>query len=312
MEFAPLSLEDSKPWAALLATSFDRLPVQMEQLLFWFHNGFKLVAWGAWDGPRLVAQYNCRLLELELPGRPQLLQAGMGLNMAVHPEYRGQGLLDKVSRPVHERITEMGCVAGVGFSNALGAKVSRSSSHYDYTVLGKMISTLIWLSRRRVSETITLSDQWPTNPLSFARPDDSYIRYAVTPDSIRHRFSEHPFRRYQFGIWALGEATRGIVVYRVIQIGPVMGAALLAAYGDDLGTLLQNWAATIRQTGVHFVHVLTSPGSPLRNLFGDLGTHVSLPYSRSPYYLIARRLISDAPSVLFDLARWDCTGGDIL
>ena len=312
MEFAPLTLADCKPWAELLATAFERSPLQMERLLLWFHQGFKLIAWGAWDGTRLVAQYNCRLLELKLPGETQLLKAGMGLNMAVHPEYRGQGLLDKVARPVHESITEQGYMAGVGFSNVLGAKVSRKSSHYNYEVLGKMSSILIWLSRRHNCEPLTLTDKWPAKSLSLSLPEDDYIHYAVTPESIRHRFNEHPFRQYRFGVWSVGEATQGIVIYRIIRSGPILGAALLAAYGEDLATLLRSWAGMICQEGVRFVHVLTSPNSPLRNLFRKIGTQVSLPYSRSPYYLIVRQLRNDTPSILFDLARWDCIGGDIL
>ena len=312
MEFKPLTLADCKPWADLLATAFERSPLQMEKLLLWFHRGFKLTAWGAWDAQRLVAQYNCRILELKLPKEAQLLKVGMGLNMAVHPEYRGQGLLDKVSRPVHEKITEEGCIAGVGFSNALGAKVSRKSSHYDYEVLGKMTSTLIWLSQRQEGEAMMLTDQWPSKPLSFSLPDDEYVRYAVTPDSIRHRFNDHPFRQYRFCVWSVGDLTQGIVIYRMIRSGPILGASLLAIYSEDLETLLRNWAYNIRLTGVRFVHVLTSPASPLRNSFRNMGTSVSLSYSRSPYYLISRKLRYDTPSILFDLARWDCIGGDIL
>ena len=60
MEYRSLTLDQRAGWARLLATAFDRTPEQMEQLLLWFRQGFELVTWGAWEGERLVAQYNCR------------------------------------------------------------------------------------------------------------------------------------------------------------------------------------------------------------------------------------------------------------
>ena len=76
----------------------------MEQLLDWFHAGFELVTMGAWAGEQLVAQYNCRLLELRVPDWSGPFPAGMGLNMAVDPGWRGRGLLRTVATPVHEEI----------------------------------------------------------------------------------------------------------------------------------------------------------------------------------------------------------------
>jgi hypothetical protein len=71
MEFRALTLDDRVEWARLLACCFDRSQAQMEELLLWFHAGFELVTWGAWEGERLVAQYTCRLLGL--PDTPQVL-----------------------------------------------------------------------------------------------------------------------------------------------------------------------------------------------------------------------------------------------
>ena len=93
VEYRSLTLDDRVAWARLLAVSFGRTAGQMEQLLVWFHQGFELVTWGAWDGDRLVAQYNCRLLRLHVPGLPEPAMAGMGLDMAIDPDYRGRGLL---------------------------------------------------------------------------------------------------------------------------------------------------------------------------------------------------------------------------
>ena len=130
MDYRSLTLDDRAEWSRLLAVCFDRTPDQMGQLLEWFHSGFELVTWGAWDGDRLVAQYNCRLLRLHVPRIAEPALAGMGLNMAVDPEYRGRGLLETVAGPVHEQITARGCIAGVGFSSEGGLEVTRRSSSY--------------------------------------------------------------------------------------------------------------------------------------------------------------------------------------
>jgi hypothetical protein len=312
VEYRSLTLDDRVAWARLLAGAFDRTPSQMEQLLVWLHDGFRLVTWGAWDGDRLVAQYNCRLLRLNVPGLAEPALAGMGLNMAVDTEYRGRGLLESVASPVHSMITDLGCVAGVGFSSAGGLAVTRRSSSYAYQVLGPMVSSVVVLTRRRYPEPLEVTDAWPDGDMQLPAADPQFIRYAVTPDSIRHRFATHPFRQYSFGVWREDGAIRGMVVFRHGRLRGIPGVALLAAYGDDLPELLSRWAGAIRRRRVAIVHILTSPTSPLRELVRVMGTRVTVPFSREPYHLIARALRDDTPGVLFELDRWDCVGGDIL
>ena len=176
MDYRALTLDDRAEWSRLLAVSFDRTPQQMEQLLDWFHAGFELVTWGAWDGDRLVAQYNCRLLQLHVPGLAQPALAGMGLNMAVDPAYRGRGLLDTVAGPVHEMITARGCVAGVGFSSEGGLEVTRKSSSYAYRVLGAMTSSVLVVTGRHDPGTLALSEHWPDGRLLVPQGDPRFVR----------------------------------------------------------------------------------------------------------------------------------------
>ncbi len=312
MDYRTLTLDDRVEWSRLLAISFDRTPDQMDQLLAWFHAGFELVTWGAWDGDRLVAQYNCRLLRLRVPGLAEPALAGMGLNMAVDPAYRGRGLLDTVAGPVHERITARGCIAGVGFSSEGGLEVTRKSSSYAYHVLGPMTSSVVLLTGRHDPRMMTLGESWPAGELIVPPGDPLFVGYAATPGSIRHRFAEHPFRRYRFGTWRDGEVIRGLVVYRPVRLRGIPGVALLAAYGDDLPTLLSSWAGAIRRQGVRIVHLVTSPASPLRDAVCTIGITRTAPVTRHPYHLIARALRPDCPPVLHELDRWDCAGGDIL
>jgi hypothetical protein len=157
-----------------------------------------------------------------------------------------------------------------------------------------------------------MSEVWPAGELPRPAADPALVRYAATTESVRHRFAEHPFRHYSFGVWRDGDRVRGLIVFRRGRLRGIPGVALLAAYGDDLPQLLLRWAAAVRRRRVPIVHVLTSPASPMRDLVRVIGTRVTVPFSREPYHLIARALRDDTPRVLFDLDRWDCIGGDIL
>jgi hypothetical protein len=312
MDFAPLTPADCSAWADLLAVSFDRTPADMEGLLGWLIQGWPLVAWGAWDGVKLAAQYSCRVMDVCVPGHHEPVKVGMSINMAVHPDYRGQGLIKQVARPVYEAIAEQGGIAGVGFSNAEGVKVDLKSKSYGYRVVGRLTSTLVWLAQRHGTPPLKLTDEWPEKWCPGALSGDSSIRFALRPYQIQQRFARHPFRRYAFGVWDESDCTRGIVIYRPIHYGRIRGAGLLAAYSDDLPELLRRWSAALQLERIGFVHVLTSPQAALRTALPEMGRMIHLPYSRTPYYLTAKSLDTSRAQPLFDFNRWNCVGGDIL
>ena len=317
LDYRPLTPADRTEWARLLAVSFGRSQSQMEQLLDWFHAGFELVTMGAWAGERLVAQYNCRLLELRVPGWSGPFPAGMGLNMAVDPDWRGRGLLRTVATPVHEEIIRRGRVAGVGFSSVGGLAVTKASDSYGYQVLGPMTSTVALITsrgRRGSADVLELSSAWPPGRFDPTWPDDDLIRYAVTPASLRHRFADHPFRRYVIGVWRDGQVIRGMTIHRPVRLRGIPSLGLLAAHAvpSDLDALLRRWADAVVRRRPVVVHLVTSPSSSLRAAVRGLGPSTTVPVSRERYHLIARGLREDAPAALFDLDRWDATGGDIL
>ncbi len=299
-------------WARLLAVCFGRSAAQMEGLLRWFSEGFDLVTAGAWDGDRLVAQYNARLLQLRVPGFETSLTAGMGLNMAVDPEYRGRGLLDRVAAPVHEALAARGCVAGVGFSSAGGLAVTKASRHYAYAVLGPMVSIGVPLVRRRYPEPLTVRATWPDHPVELCAPADEFIRYDATAATLRHRYAAHPFRRYAYATRERDGVVDGLIVFRETRLRGVPAVSLLAVHGSDPAALVGSFARSLRARGRLLVHVVLTPRSPLRESLAAMGPEIRLPRSRSPYHLITRALRADTPTILFDLERWDCSGGDIL
>jgi len=312
IDVRPLTAADLDPWARLLAVCFDRSPAQMHGLLGWFLAGFELVSMGAWDGDRLVAQYNARLLELSVPGFSPTLPAGMGLNMAVDPEYRGRGLLDKVAAPVHDALTARGCVAGVGFSSAGGLAVTQTSRHYAYEVIGPMVSLAVPVVRRRYPAPLAVRDTWPDAALHLPAATDGFVRYAASPATLRHRYAQHPFRRYAYATRERHGVADGLIVFRETRLRGMPAVSLLAVHGSDPTELLGSFAASMRASGRPVVHMVLTPGSPLRVALAAIGPVATLPFSRTPYHLITRALRPDTPPVLFDLQRWDCAGGDIL
>ena len=311
MQLRPLTLADRPQWADLLALSFDRSPDKMACLLDWLHGGHEVMAYGVWDGERLAAQYACLLVSLHLSESPVPIRAGMSLNMSVHPDYRGRGLIKQVSKPVYEVVIAAGGSVGMGFSNADGVKVDRKSKGYGYRVVGRMQPTVAWFPPiiRRTNE-LTLTDICPA-PFPCVS-DSPHIRFTATHETVIHRYMQHPFRRYRYAVWREGSEICGVVIYRPARFGAVQGVTLLAAYGYDLPQLLRRFAGTMRGVNVHFAHILTTPHSPLCAALMQAAVCVPQPISRSPYYLTVKPLCDDTPAALFDFAAWDCMGGDIL
>lgn len=282
----------------------------MVHLLHWLSAEHELIAWGAWEGTRLIAQYSSLLTVVWLP--PASLECvGLSINLAVHPDYRGRGLVKQIAQPVYAALAEHGVIAGVGFSNAAGVKVDRHSRAYGYQVIGQMHSLLVGLSARGNDEPLRLTDVWPSAPFDFIPPQSDRIHFAASSTLVRHRFACHPFRRYQFGVWENADRVRGIVIYRWVTWRGVRVASLLAAYGDDVPALLKRWTTALHLGGIRFAHVLTTPVSGLRVALRDIGWSIPVPYSRTPYFLTVKPLTEDAAPLL-DFNRWDCSGGDIL
>ena len=307
MRISPLTIEDHWAWAELLATAFGRQPTDMVQLLTFLQALAPLIAYGAWDGAQLAAQYSCVLRRVHVPGQLEPMMVGVSINMAVHPNYRGQGLVKQVAQPVYTAVHAQGGIAGVGFSNAAGVKVDRRSKGYGYQVVGQLNSTVGWLKRPLSYQPLPLTKTWPE---TFAAPSlPPPARYSfVNPSAwLEQRFAHHPFRRYQFGVGA-----DGLVVYRPFRWRGFKGVSLLTASGQDLAKLLRQWGSALWRQGVRIVHVLTSPAATLLRALKETAVCLKMPYTRSPYYLTAKQLCSETPDTLFDFNLWDCTGGDIL
>jgi GNAT superfamily N-acetyltransferase len=295
----------------LLALTFARQPAEMRRLLQWLHAGYEVIGWGAWDGPLLAAQYAVLKVPLCIPGLDEPVYAGMSLNMSVHPDYRGRGLIKQVSRPVYETLSAAGGVMGMGFSNAQGVQVDRNSKGYGYHVLGRLFPTIALFpphrSRRPLLEVTTV---WPgISPRLTSRP---FFHLAPLAHRIQHRFALHPFRQYHYAVWREGGQVCGLVVYRPASFCGLNGVTLLAAYSDDLPELLARWSATMRVHRMRFAHLLTTPVSSVRAAVAASAFTLRQSYTRSPCYLTVKPLHNSLPVDCLSLSSWDCMGGDIL
>lgn len=308
MDIQPITGTDAWAWSELLAHCFGRQPSETLKLWDWFQEGQGLVAWGAWEQGRLVAQYSCLLGSLSLP--TGCYAVGISTNMAVHPDFRGRGLIKHIAAPVYEALAERGCVAGVGFSNAAGVQVDKQSKGYGYEVVGQLLSTITFLRPQRPSQTavMVLTAELPPEPWAHF-PANSLISFSTSPELVRARYAAHPFRQYGYGVWREQGEVRGVVVYRPLGR---WGVALLGVYGGDVAAVLRHWASALRPLGVRFVHTLLTPASRLRAGLGGIGRCLVWSHSRSPHYLTVKPLVAEHAPLLLDYQRWDCVGGDVL
>ncbi|MDX2137797.1 MAG: GNAT family N-acetyltransferase [Chloroflexota bacterium] len=312
MNIRPLTLHDRHAWSALLAVCFERSPEQTGQIIDWLQKMDTVIAWGAWDDDQLAAQYACLMRTVWLPDGGAA-RVGMSLNMAVHPDYRGQGLIKRVAAPVYNTVRDCGGVAGIGFSNAEGVQVDKHSKSYGYQVIGRMQSLLALVPPRRNTTQLVLSEQFP--PLDLMSSDvhtSPCYHFATSYATLYDRFAAHPFRQYHYGIWQEAGVLRGVVVFRPAGSRVLHGVSLLAALGDDLDDLLCHWLSALGDAGYRYVHVLASPHASIRHALATITTLLPLPYSRSPFYLTTKPLCDDLPASWLDFAAWDCIGGEIL
>lgn len=310
MKLEKLDLEHIDQWAALLAVCFDRSSEDMRQLIHWFFDMGEFLAYGIWDGDRLTAQYAC--LVRKLVYKDYCLLAGMSINMAVHPNYRGRGLIKQVSQPVYEGIIQKQGQLGVGFSNAQGVKVDKHSKSYGYQVIGKLQSLVVKF-KDFGRQPLQLSNDLP--PASeFV--DDMYhsdqIHFEKNPEFLLQRYANHPLRQYRFSIWREKGNVMGIVVYKYVKIFGLRAIALLDVYGNDQAELLMQWSTAMCQTNVTFFHVLLSPNSAVKHILHTHWITLPAPVTRNPYFLTLKPLSEGLPDELFDFTQWDVIGGDVL
>jgi GNAT superfamily N-acetyltransferase len=105
------------------------------------------VAYGAFDGGNLAAYYGN--LEVPLRENGEVFGAGLCLDMAVHPDYRGRGLVTLLAEKVYASLPDTWLLS-YGFSNKMGVRVDLKARGYGYTVLGEM-STFRKMVRRNIS-----------------------------------------------------------------------------------------------------------------------------------------------------------------
>ena len=319
MELRQLTSTDSTAWSQLIATAFNRTLEEAAAVWRWLHANHDLVAWGAWEGEHLAAQYSCLLRPLYLPTTQSTHSVGISTNMAVDPAYRGRGLVKQVAEPVYAELKARGVLAGVGFSNAEGVKVDQRSQGYGYRVVGALAAHLIWLPA--CSSTVAQSTEQATWQLTTTLPNietalqtqpADKICFAGAWRTLQNRFVTHPFRQYRFWVYRSADGTvMGVVVDRPTALLRLAGSSLLAVYGRDMTEVLRRWTMAIRAQGAHFVRVLATPCASALLVLRTLGLSIKL-RPRQPHYLTVKPLQSTCPAGLFDFAQWDCLGGEVL
>jgi len=308
MKLQPLTLDQQTAWAELLSICFEQPQDHMESVLCWMHRLGDFTAYGIWDNNKLIAQYTC--LTRPITHQYQQHQVGMSMNMAVHPDYRGQGLIKHISRPVYESLTEHNVAFGMGFSNADGVKVDRRSKSYGYNVVGQMQPHLARTLSAKASP-VYLTDKFPKTPLTLSSECSPSTQFVKDWTYFNQRYAQHPFRNYHYGVWQEDNLNLGFVVYRPVKLWGIQAVALLDILSENPKDLLHHWSHTLRANNIHLVHTLTSPISTLKQSLRSNHQLIKLPITRNPYYLTVKPL-QDCTKNILNLKKWDLVGGDIL
>lgn len=309
MNLRRLTLADITQWGQLIATCFNQSPSDMERLIYWLACLGHIEAYGLWDNNNLIAQYACLLRTVYIDNKP--IPVGMSINMAVHPAYRGRGLVKQVSQPIYTSLQDKQVMLGMGFSNAQGVKVDKHSQGYGYQVVGQMqplISILKSFNRR----PLILSDDIPYRQVRIPKQNQQKAHFQKDLKYIMQRYMQHPFRHYHYGIWQENERVLGIVVYKKVKLWGVPSVALLDVYGNNIEELLIRWSSTLRQQHIFLLHTLVTPQSSIQQILQQHWRVLNAPFSRNPYYLTVKPLSNHMESSLLDFRQWDLVGGDVL
>jgi hypothetical protein len=167
------------------------------------------------------------------------------------------------------------------------------------------------ISKRFDDTGMYISTEWPKRPFSIAE-NKQLIHFEQSMSTIAQRFAAHPFRTYHFGVWHTHNHICGLVVFRYVKVGGMPAVALLAAYADDLESLLASWVTAVSRQGIRLIHLLATPNSRVLAALRKTAVCLPSPVNRNPYYLTAKPLTPDTPETIFDFNQWDCIGGDIL
>lgn len=309
MKLRPLNMTDISQWSNLLALCFNQSATHMQQLIEWFFCLGELNAYGLWDNQQLIAQYSCLHRTINFNNR--IIPLGMSMNMAVHPDYRRQGLIKLVSQPVYEDLHEKQVEFGMGFSNTQGVQVDKHSKSYGYQVIGQMQPFLIKTQDFKVPPLQPL-DVLP-HPFHI-QPNQSVIDAHFSKDThhLIRRYLQHPFRRYQYAIWCEHNEIQGIIVYKAVKLWGFPAVALLDVYSQQPEELLMRWSSTLRQNHIHFIHLLVSPQSHVKQIIKRHLLVIRAPFTNNPYYLTIKPLVDHFDGTILDFNQWDLIGGDIL
>lgn len=178
----------------LLKKSFNMKSTNAFKLLSWkfFDKNYKtnLTAYGAFTEGKLVSFYCNKKIDIKYNNKT--LNTAICLDMATSPDFRGQGLISQVSKPVYKDILRNHYDFSFGFSNDNGLKVDQNSHSYGYKIIGPIVKyfTLpVLVNPYTISKIDNLSKSNITLP---------YFHLPLTKEFLKWRYISKPENNYQF------------------------------------------------------------------------------------------------------------------
>ncbi len=166
----------------------------------------------AWDADRLVAHYGASHAPLRVEG--ESIAAALSMTTMTHPDYRGQGLLERTGGALYERLLAEGYGAVWGFPNAI-INAARQTK-LGWVPIADVATLTLDLTAQRpdpasgVIEAAATDARFADLAARLAGPGT--IRAARDADILAWRIDRNPSNRYTRFILPDGDALAGYAI----------------------------------------------------------------------------------------------------
>lgn len=200
----PLHPDDIPNLTKLFVTCFHFHAKDAELAVAWkYASSFKrnLISYVATTPDGTIVSHYANL-ETPVLYKGKLLSAFNCIDMATHPDHRGQGLISTLSKRVYAEVAKTEAVLSFGFSNEQGVQVDKHAKGYGYTVVGKFTrSVKLILPGSKPNDTLQEIQEFDADP---HQPEDTVLRIAKSQKYLTWRYQERPEKTYRLYAWGQG------------------------------------------------------------------------------------------------------------
>ncbi|MDQ7009603.1 MAG: GNAT family N-acetyltransferase [Candidatus Gracilibacteria bacterium] len=168
----------------------------------------------AYKNDKIVGQYSN--ITYEFIKKNFIIKGYICQDMCILKDYRGQGLISKMSKKLYSNIEEK--TFTIGFSNKHGVKVDKNSKGYGYNIIDNLVSfyfpTLLNSDGYNFEE-INNSSQIEKIDFNNFNFFDDLLKINKTEEFIKWRYFDNPNSNYNFYIIKFNNQIIGYYIFRI-------------------------------------------------------------------------------------------------